>query len=69
MYPKPLQTTLFTLSGTGSFIFTLSGIEFIRKLNAYTLPVTIDTISVIRVYSVNIKMIIASTKNIISSQR
>ena len=40
--PLGLQTILFALSGSGSFIFALGGIEFIGYLEAEALEIPVD---------------------------
>ena len=50
--PLGLQTILFTLSGSGSFIFALGGIEFIGYLEAEALEVAVNPIFHISVYAV-----------------
>ena len=50
--PLGLQTILFALSGSGSFIFALGGIEFIGYLEAEALEIPVNPIFHIGIYAV-----------------
>ena len=66
--PLGLQTILFALSGSGSFIFALGGIEFIGYLEAEALEIPVNPIFHIGIYAVSIKMEIPCSKNIIGGE-
>ena len=52
--PLGLQTILFALSGSGSFIFALGGIEFIGYLEAEALEIPVNPIFHIGIYAVSL---------------
>ena len=64
-----LQTALFTLAGTCTLVLALCCIELIRELDADALEVPIDFVSVVRINTMYIEVIITRTEDVAGGKR
>ena len=65
--PLGLQTILFALSGSGSFIFALRGVELITQSDAETLLIKVITVGTKGPVTIDGEVSVASMKDVFCS--
>ena len=67
--PLGLQTILFALSGSGSFIFALRGVELIAQPDAETLLIGIITVGTEGTVAIDGEVSVAGVKDVFRGYR